>query len=274
MFRFRSLAVVIPIALVATAGLQAQVQAGAPARVAPAYSKQQGVKSEATAPPGLSIFAGVAAEPGRPGDVPPPQPAPSPSIEYQNGLLTIEAFDSTLGDVLSAIVRKTGILIEGADSAPEKVAFVFGPAPPSVVLDRLLEGSRFGYVIIGQPDNHNQVQRVILSLPTASVESPRPNVALPPPNVALPRPNVAISRPNRQELLDEDTDSADPADSGRPQAEASKQPALSNYGPQSGMGVRAQDLKDQAQQRRNLVNQQPPTEGGPPDVAPPKREPR
>ena len=267
MFRFRSLAVVIPIALVATAGLQAQVQAGAPARVAPAYSKQQGVKSEATAPPGLSIFAGVAAEPGRPGDVPPPQPAPSPSIEYQNGLLTIEAFDSTLGDVLSAIVRKTGILIEGADSAPEKVAFVFGPAPPSVVLDRLLEGSRFGYVIIGQPDNHNQVQRVILSLPTASVESPRPNVA-------LPRPNVAISRPNRQELLDEDTDSADPADSGRPQAEASKQPALSNYGPQSGMGVRAQDLKDQAQQRRNLVNQQPPTEGGPPDVAPPKREPR
>lgn len=246
MIRFNSIVGGISLALTAIAGLQAQVQAGAPATVAPSYSKRQGVKSEATTRAGLSIFKGVAGQVARSGDVPPP-----PRIEYQNGLLTIWAFNSTLRDVLSGVAKKTGIQIEGVDSASEMVAFAFGPAPSDVVLNRLLEGSRFDYIIIDQPGNYNEVKRVILSLASASVKSSSAN--------------AAFSHSNRQELSDEDSGHA--PDSGLPHPEAANQPALSNYGPQSRMGSRAEYLKQQAQQQRNLANQRSPT-GDPADLPP------
>ena len=95
----------------------------------------------------------------RPADLPPV----SPKISYQNGLLTVQAPNSTLSDILNGIRRQAGIQFEGAQGAYERVAANFGPAPADEVLTSLLRGSRFDYVIVGSPENPDIVQRVILT---------------------------------------------------------------------------------------------------------------
>ncbi len=90
----------------------------------------------------------------------PPVP---PTVVYQNGLLSVEATNSTLGDVLNGIRTKAGIQIEGIQGAQDRVAAKLGPAPAQVVLTSLLQGSHFDYMILARPDRPNIVQRVILT---------------------------------------------------------------------------------------------------------------
>src|SRR5205085_8463106 len=90
----------------------------------------------------------------------PPVP---PKVVYQNGLLSVEATNSTLGDVLNGIRAKAGIQIEGIQGAQDRVAAKLGPAPAQVVLTSLLQGSHFDYMILARPDRPNIVQRVILT---------------------------------------------------------------------------------------------------------------
>src|SRR5262249_46300094 len=86
-----------------------------------------------------------------------------PKITYQKGLLGIESTNSRLSDILNSVHNTTGIEFDGVQSAPERVAGKFGPAPVNDVLIRLLRGSRYDYVILGVPDNPALVQRVILT---------------------------------------------------------------------------------------------------------------
>ena len=109
--------------------------------------------------------------------VPPPQPVQQvqvplrpeqmppvpPKVVFQNGLLSVEATNSTLGDVLNGIRTKAGIQIEGIQGAQDRVAAKLGPAPAQVVLTSLLQGSHFDYMILARPDRPNIVQRVILT---------------------------------------------------------------------------------------------------------------
>ncbi len=90
----------------------------------------------------------------------PPVP---PTVVYQNGLLSIEATNSTLSDVLNGIRAKAGIQIEGIQGAQDRVAAKLGPAPAQVVLTSLLQGSRFDYMILAVPNRPDTVQRVILT---------------------------------------------------------------------------------------------------------------
>jgi hypothetical protein len=117
-------------------------------------------------------------KPSTPGNVqygpPGPQPeapktpensaAVQPNVSYRDGLLTIEAPNSSLGSVLTAIHNKTGIQFEGSQGGSERVAVHTGPAPVDEVLIELLRGSRFDYMMIGREDNPAIVQRVILTL--------------------------------------------------------------------------------------------------------------
>lgn len=106
---------------------------------------------------------------GPPSPVPPPpqrpeQMPPVPAkVSYQNGLLTIQAPNSTLGDIFNGIRSRAGIQFEGGQGAGDRVALTIGPAPADEVLRALLTGSRFDYVILGDPSNPDLVQRVILT---------------------------------------------------------------------------------------------------------------
>lgn len=96
------------------------------------------------------------------------QPPTPPRITFQNGMLTLESTNSRLSDVLNGVRTKANIQFEGLDSAPERVAVKLGPAPADEVLSSLLQGSRFDYVILGQPENPHAVEKVMLTAKTAA----------------------------------------------------------------------------------------------------------
>jgi hypothetical protein len=103
-----------------------------------------------------------------------PQPAPSPPtpeqmpptpphVTYQNGLLTIDAKNSTLSQVLRSVQAQTGASIEMPSSASsDRVMMQLGPGRPRDVLNTLLNGSKFNYIILGMTENPGGVQKVIL----------------------------------------------------------------------------------------------------------------
>jgi hypothetical protein len=98
-------------------------------------------------------------------------------------MLTVEALNVSLSDVLNAVRNKTGIEFEGIDRASEPVAVVIGPAPEGEAIAAILAGSRFDFIIIGRPDSPGVIQRVILSpkgAPAAiAARTPQPKAAEP-----------------------------------------------------------------------------------------------
>jgi len=100
--------------------------------------------------------------------LPPPtleqSPPTAPRVSFQNGELTIDATNSTLSQVLRAVQSRTGASIDiPAGAGNERVAGQLGPGQPRDVLNALLNGSRFDYVILGVSGNPGAVQKVILT---------------------------------------------------------------------------------------------------------------
>jgi hypothetical protein len=87
----------------------------------------------------------------------------APKVRYSNGLLTIVAENSTLGDILRAVRTQTGAAVEIPPNATERVVTHLGPGPARDVLVSLLHGSRFNYVMLGSPTHPGMVDRIILT---------------------------------------------------------------------------------------------------------------
>lgn len=140
---------------------------------APAPQKPHVATKKKTAPaksPG-PVVAVTPAPPAQP--VPartvPPAPATlmnsapvSASVTMANGLLTIDAPNSTLSDVLKGVHNATGAEIEGA-SPSERVAVRLGPGDPRQVIAALLQGTSYDYLILGSQEKPNAVTRVVLT---------------------------------------------------------------------------------------------------------------
>jgi hypothetical protein len=109
-----------------------------------------------------------------------------PSVTMEQGLLTIDAPNSTLSDVLSGVHKATGASIEGA-SPTERVAVKLGPGKPEQVIAALLRGTPYDYVILGSLSKQSAVTRVLLTQQSASgpeptqADSHRPQPAYQPP---------------------------------------------------------------------------------------------
>lgn len=106
----------------------------------------------------------------------PPTPAPPPptleqlpptppQVSFQNGKLTIDATNSTLAQVLRAVQSRTGASIDiPAGAGSDRVVAQLGPGQPRDVLNALLNGSKFDYVILGVTGGDpGAVQKVILT---------------------------------------------------------------------------------------------------------------
>jgi len=116
------------------------------------------------------------AQPGRPGLVAtnyttraePVQVDAAPKlplqVTYQNGLLAISANRATLSEVLYAVQQRTGADISiAAGAEQERVVAEIEPAPAPEVLARLLNGSKFNYLILSAADDPSKLDKVILS---------------------------------------------------------------------------------------------------------------
>lgn len=102
--------------------------------------------------------------------VPPPAitqvdpPKPSLEVEFAKGLLTIQADKVTLAEILRAVQQRTGAEISIAPGADqETVVSSLGPAPAQEVLARLLNGSKFNFLILNAASDPKKLDRVILT---------------------------------------------------------------------------------------------------------------
>jgi len=103
---------------------------------------------------------------------PPPtleqMPPTAPQVSYRNGQLSINAPNSTLSQVLRSVQAQTGASMEmPASASNERVVAQLGPGQPHDVINSLLNGSRFNYIILGVPGDPGAVQKVILTTPKA-----------------------------------------------------------------------------------------------------------
>jgi len=118
----------------------------------------------------------------------------APVVTYRDGQLTINAENVTLAAVLQLIAEKTGAVIEvPPGTAQERIFEHSGPAPANDVLERLLNGSPFNFIIVGSPQHPNQPAQVLLSLhgpdtPVVASAQPKPPsnpfLSTPPPEPA------------------------------------------------------------------------------------------
>jgi hypothetical protein len=90
-------------------------------------------------------------------------PPKSPRVTYVNGQLTVVAENSMMTDVLNGVRSATGIKMEGLGGNADRVYGQFGPAPPRVVINSLLNGSHYDFIILSSVETPDAVQRVILS---------------------------------------------------------------------------------------------------------------
>jgi hypothetical protein len=191
----------------------------------------------------------------------PPVP---PKVTYQNGLLTVEATNCTLGDILNVIRAKAGIQFEGLQGAQDRVAAKLGPAPADTVLIALLRGSRFDYMIIGRVDRPDIVQRVILTpAPGSGAATSASNGTQP----LQPRPGMVLVQPVDD---DEGNNPDEQANVPQPQIQPLPQQGIQPIQPvqQSGTAIQGngpksseqllEELKQMQQQQNQQQNIQPP----------------
>jgi hypothetical protein len=191
-------------------------------------------------------------------------PAVAPQISYQDGMLTIVAPNSTLGDILRGVRKHTAADIDIPTTASERVATRLGPGPAREVVAELLNGSRFNYVLLGSPENANLLVRVVLVAKTPDTPTPAIQTA----NGAPPAPPAnAAPDATETEVADEPAEDV-PPDQGTADAEQ-QQPA-----PPDQSGVKTPQQMLQEMQQRQLQMQQQQQQGQHPVYPPPGGVPR
>ena len=175
------------------------------------------------------------------GSLPAQTAATQPQVTFRDGLLSIRAENSTLGDVLRAVQNATGASIETPGFASERVYVNLGPGAPRDILASLLNGSHYDYILLGSQQQPGSVVRVMLTMRQNSHEPP----AAP---AAMVRPTPASSPAANSD--DNDT----PDESPDREAAKPKQPAQ----PAPGQPPTATPPVVTGQQQPGQPNGQPP----------------
>jgi hypothetical protein len=89
-------------------------------------------------------------------------PPSAPTVTYDNGVLTISAYNSTLSDILQGIRKQIGADVDIPPQAEERVVTHLGPGPAPDVVRSLLSGSRFNYILVGSNGSPNTLTRILL----------------------------------------------------------------------------------------------------------------
>jgi antitoxin (DNA-binding transcriptional repressor) of toxin-antitoxin stability system len=100
---------------------------------------------------------------------------PTLDVSFRDGLLGIRASKVTLSQVLYAVQQRTGAEVSIASGAEqETVVADIAPAPAPEVLARLLNGSRFNFLILSAASDPGKLDRVILSTRAEGAVMPLP----------------------------------------------------------------------------------------------------
>jgi len=250
-------------ALLLAAGLflpTVQSAAQAPAKTTATSAQKSKLVAKKTAP--------VAQAPQPPPAAPtleqqPPEP---PQVTYRDGQLSISSTNATLAQVLHSVQTQTGAAIDLPPGAGnERVVATLGPGRPQSILANLLDGSKFNYVILGEPNNPGAVQKVILlarSNPTGSeslAATAQNNFRPPGQPQPVAEPPEDEYPPNEPEV--ENQNQLQPGVPGAPGTENTSPDAAQpgNRTPEQMLQElqRMQQQQQQLQQQLNPSNQQP-----------------
>lgn len=175
----------------------------------------------AQAPASSQAKKGAQANPNPPAAEPPaPPPAQvwlpplqnpehTPVISWDGNLLTIDAENSSLAEIMLGIRSRTGASIDMPGSASrERVAVHLGPAPIREVLSSLLYGTDFNYVIQSSEEDENALGKVILigrdgtdndSDVVAADDQPKPKIRLMPGYAAPGKRDFEVAHRNARD---------------------------------------------------------------------------
>jgi hypothetical protein len=192
-------------------------------------------------------------------------PASPPQVTFQNGMLTIQAHNSTLGDILRAVRARTGAAMEVPPNATERVVAQLGPGPARDILASLLNGSHFNYVMLGSVNDPSALDRLILT-PKGATNSPGE-----PSQSALaqpPQPPAQAEDEEADDTTDVETDEEDAQDES--QAADEDQPQqVQPVMPGQGIGMPGQpNVHTPEQILQELRNRQMPGQPGAPPGQP------
>jgi hypothetical protein len=213
--------------------------------------------------PGASGIPPASSQPQQPVSRSAMGPAVPPVVTYRDGLLTVQALNSNLGSVVTAIRNKTGIEFEGAENITERVAISLGPAPEGDVLAAIFSGSNYDFVALGRPDSPSIVQRVILTV--------KNKTGAPAQAQAQPR-QAQQGEGDEEETPEEQPNSGDPQDTPvqPPQIPQQQPPPQTENQPQQQPKSPEQLL----QELQQMQNQKAPPDPQNPSTAPRKMPPR
>jgi hypothetical protein len=172
---------------VAPPATPAQTSATKTAPKAPVHHKSRKIEKPLVLPP---LPSGPLSQ--LPMDQIPTTPA---KVSFQDGLLSISAQNSTLGEILGDVRKLTGASIEipPGSAASERVVAHLGPGAPRDVLVVLLNGSSFNYVMVGSKSDPAAVSSVVL-LPKAGGAPEVQTVANAAPNNQVSTPQAQFAR--------------------------------------------------------------------------------
>jgi hypothetical protein len=189
-------------------------------------------------------------------------PAKAPQVSLSNGMLSIVAENSTLGDVLNGIHKATGASVDIPPAASaERVVVNIGPTEPRDALQQLLSGSKFDYIIVGSPANDATLEKVILTARTGGASGPAAVAANRAP-AYQPPPQPSYEPPAEQEDNYEDnsvnTYQPEPTpEVNMPPQPANGQPAQTGQDQQNQQGPKTpEQLLRQLQQMRGQQSDQ------------------
>lgn len=196
------------------------------------------------------------------------QPSTPPQVSYQNGMLTIVAQNSSLGDILREVHKSTGAVIEVPANATERVVTRIGPGPARDVLASLLNGSAFNYVMLGSATDSTSLASVMLTMktggPVHSSAETAANVYQPPqqqfmaqqapmaPGTGPGGPVVQPAQPDEEADAEEDKDEEDPAEEDQTQDQAQNGAVTAPDGSQPNNGPKTPE------QILEMLRQHPP----------------
>jgi hypothetical protein len=121
-------------------------------------------------------------------------PAQPPHVTFSKGILTVDAQNSTLSDILKAISKSTGAEFDPMPEAAERTVVHLSGSAEEVV-SGLLRGSTYGYVLLSSQEDSAVLQKVLLIAPEpvkgAKPAVVRAAVSRPVPTPASAEPAVA-----------------------------------------------------------------------------------
>jgi hypothetical protein len=191
-------------------------------------------------------------------------PPVAPTVTFRGGQLTIVAHNSTLFDILTAVRKATGAVVDApAASAGERVATRLGPGRPREVLSALLDGSPFDYILLGSSQDPGGVRRLILTSRSGSGAA-ADSGSTSPSGVMFSRPAQPPVPTDSSE--DEDVSpgqSVEPAEEVPPEPQTAPPPEVKSP-EQLQQELRQQEEQQRQQQQQQQQQQQPQQEQPPP----------